>query len=147
MKIKLTSDKKTVGSDVLVRAKVVKISRDGRPEDAEFTHCVEIDGYNKWVRECDLVPVAVGERKEGGHHERSGSESGGEMSELKDYVEIEVIDGPKFRDYHVYTVPWSDFATLIEDYIDGVADPVTLRFTPRELTVEQFEAICEGDGE
>jgi hypothetical protein len=47
----------SVGGDVLVRAKVVKISRDGRPEDAEFTHCVEIDGYNKWVLECDLVPA------------------------------------------------------------------------------------------
>lgn len=61
-----------------------------------------------------------------------------------DYIQIEVIDGPRFRGHDIYIVRWADFPSTIGEYMD-YNEEATVKMTHLQMTEEEFEAICEGN--
>ena len=50
-----------------------------------------------------------------------------------------------YKKYDFYITPWSSFLSKVEDVMDAAepGEPVTMRFTVKEFTEEEYERFCE----
>lgn len=72
----------------------------------------------------------------------------GETKGTKTYVEMETpLEGPRIHpDADIYTMPWADGLSYVESLIGNldIGEPMTIKFTLRELTDDEFQEICDG---
>ena len=57
------------------------------------------------------------------------------------YAQIKILEGKWIRDCNVFTCPFNDLGSIINDYFDD-NDEAKLHIKIVPLTLEQFQKIC-----